>query len=303
MDNRKNNDNNENKVSYDELHKHVVNYSKNNDSESALFILEAFNKMIWLYVHLICDKNNFKLYKKRHRDFISLFCPRFVMLSADKWRTTSSVKNFLLDAAQYVTYIHRKYTPEDIYSECQIILLQMAKSYKVYDKPTFHTLVDRLYHKKLFSRLKQLASDPFVRKDNLEFDYNIADENSSSLNNCSWHGENSWYKDIEECENKIDYDLTAESDKTLLDAKNQELDIDWINGAKGNEIFKSLTRTEREILKYYYYDNLTDKEVGERIGFCMSTINKKRNKILEKIKLKMEEIKNEESKTTSRTNE
>lgn len=272
------------KVSYEELHKHVVLYSKEGNKDSAKFILEAFNKFIWLYVHLVCDKNNFKVYKKKHREFVSMFCPRFVSLSLDKWKTNAYVRNFLIDAAQHINYIHRKYPPEDIYAECQVIMLQMAKSYKLYDKPTFHTMVDRLFHKKLFTRLKKLASDPFVRKENLEYDGDIGDNNEQSMSNSLWHGENSWVKDIESCEEKIDYELSSNDNTILKEGAHDDLDLDWINGNKGKDIFKQLERTEREILKLYYYDGLTDKQVGDKIGFCMSTINKRRNKILEKLK-------------------
>lgn len=274
------------KVSYADLHKHVVEYSKTGSSDAALFILNAFNRTVWLYVHLICDKSNFKLHKRRHREFISLYCPRFVLLGRDQWRHNSSIKNFLLDAAQHVTYIHRKYEPEDIYSECQVVLLQMASTYKVYDRPTFHTLIDRLYYKKLFSRLKVLSSDPFVRKDNIEFDSNISDNYNNVMSNCAWHGENSWYKDFEDVEKQIDFDLSVDKEKQQMIEDNDKgiLNLDWLNGVKGNDIFKELTRTEREILKLYYYDNLTDKEVSERLGYCMSTINKKRNKIIDTIR-------------------
>jgi hypothetical protein len=296
----------EEKISYKELHKHVVNYSQTKNQESAAFILNAFDKLIWIYVHIITN-NNFKIYNEKHRNFVSLFCPRWVYLQKNKYHKSENVRKSLIDGAQHINYIFRKYDIDEIKTECQIVMLNMALKYNVYDKPTFHTLVSRVYDKRLFSHLKKLVKDPFVRKSNLSINEELISEKDQNNNyenmflkkmeQCEWHSENSWHKDYDIAEKNIDHFIKVKNaEKPILEKENQELSYDWINGSVCHEVFKELTSTERQILKLYYYNNLTDREIAKILNFCGSYTNKKRNKILKKIKVRFEELetKNEE---------
>lgn len=62
-----------------------------------------------------------------------------------------------------------------------------------------------------------------------------------------------------------------------------ELGVRWING-ECSERFKVLNNLERLILKLYYMDNYSDREIGDLYGYHINTIFTKRKNAAKKIR-------------------
>lgn len=79
----------------------------------------------------------------------------------------------------------------------------------------------------------------------------------------------------------LDSYFEADTSNYHLDVN--ELGIEWINGSC-SERFKELKNLERMILKLYYIDGYTDREIGNLYGYHINTIFNKRKKSIEILK-------------------
>lgn len=87
----------------------------------------------------------------------------------------------------------------------------------------------------------------------------------------------SFPKDEEEKENTLVMDPGLELHHPL-----------WLKGETARDPFNKFTREERLILIKYYLESKTDKEIGRLIGKSRKYINRKRNKIVNDIKEKLD---------------
>ena len=266
------------RLSERELHEHVMAYSQDKNQEDSLYICEAFKNMIWIYVHIICRQNGFKINRLRDRKFVSLFCPKYIYKFIENNRMSANIRNVLYDGAQFIRYIFRVYNEDEIMDECRIVLLEMATKYRDYTRPSFHTFVDRVYHYKLFSQLLGLIRDPYVRKDHYDFDeYVFAVENSSNLVVQNLLVEDDSVKDFEAADSKIDFYYQTKDRRTVLKEPDiMDLDINWELGNTATGVFRDITATERKILKLKYFNNLSDADIAAQLGMSMSVVSSKR---------------------------
>jgi RNA polymerase sigma factor (sigma-70 family) len=70
----------------------------------------------------------------------------------------------------------------------------------------------------------------------------------------------------------------------LIDSGEEKIKTLTYAEEKVNEIFKLLTEDERQIILWLYYDNLTQGEVAKKLNISQPAINKRINKIYDKVR-------------------
>lgn len=278
---------------YQMVHDLVYEY-KNGSTEAANKLLESFSKFLSNYVALIkLGKYNLNYYSVR--SFIKLFIedPKDRKLLNAYFYNQCTSKNVLFSTVNIILNIFHESTYEDIMQDLKIIFFNMCKKYKDV-RPSFHTYIDKNFHYYAYRYWEKNIRDPIGRGSSISI--------SAPINSNSFSEDISLtFADVlEDVQNKVEsdyiinkitvyYNIKSSSIPVVYGEENNDtysntfLNINWINGITCSKAFKILTPLERKIIKLWYIDNLTDKQIGEKFGICRGSINKRRNVAKNKI--------------------
>lgn len=267
-----------------DLHQHVLDY-QNGIEEATEEILKCFEDYIYKYLHFICHKiyppNNYSIQR-----FVVLFMtvPKFRKLikKADR---CPKVKAHVYETIDKIHYLHARLETEDVYQILVLTLLQMAKKYKDYNRPSFHSYVQKCFHYECYRNLNRIINDPADRRLNNEhyFDdkFRIDDRTVDTHT----------FVQFQRVINEVAHEQSLQKSNTLVIQEvgvsvydDSLFNFNWINGTTCNETFQMLTPFERNILVLSYIYKKTDKEIADHYGLCRATINRKKKAAVEKIK-------------------
>lgn len=174
------------------------------------------------------------------------------------WRYPDVAKE-LFQKISWIQEMFKDFSREEILTELTIILLEMAKKYKVRDDGIycFHTYVSKAFHYRAFRRLQKLIADPIVYAANTIVDY----QDCQLL--------------IEDNYDTIDI-LAYQSGRIINEDSIDGINENWVNGLTCSEAFKKLSIIDRRILQLYYVYNLSDQKIASKLGLCRATVNRKR---------------------------
>ena len=268
---------------YIELHELVLNY-KHGDTKAAAAIESRYKGYLLSYVKLLlngyCGINddapirNFYRFKK----FIVLFIPN-INKYANSHNCRFLAKETILGKIAFINTLFQQYSSVELYNELLVALLNMAKKYSDYEKPSFHTYVSRCFHFEAYRQLSKFTKDPVASLYREEY---IDEQLVEPLY----------------IEDKTDF-IDNELDKALMLKYSPTLTIkdeasvynddslkseNLINGITCNHPFDILTTFERRLLVDHNINNKTDQEISESYNVCRATINRRRLKAIEKIK-------------------
>lgn len=83
----------------------------------------------------------------------------------------------------------------------------------------------------------------------------------------------------------IDNDNNIEMQDTLADEENIEEAL--VNSVLVSELFKLLTKKEKQVMYLYYYNNLSQKEISKCTGMSQSNVSRIMTSALKKMKIAM----------------
>lgn len=272
---------------YQRVHDLVYEY-KNGSMDAADKLLESFAKFLSNYAVLIkYGKYNLNYYSVR--SFIKLFVedPKDRKLLNSHFYNQYAGKNVVFSTINTIMNIFHESSSEDIKQDLKIIFFNMCQKYKDV-RPSFHTYIDKNFHYYAYRYWEKTIRDPigrgssvsistpiksikFVEDTNLTF-ADILEDVQSKVENDYTLNKITVYYDIKTSSIPVAYG--EESNDTY---NNTFLNTNWINGITCSTAFKILTPLERKIIKLWYIDNLTDKEIGDKFGICRGSINKRRN--------------------------
>jgi RNA polymerase sigma factor (sigma-70 family) len=272
---------------YQRVHDLVYEY-KNGSMDAADKLLESFAKFLSNYAVLIkYGKYNLNYYSVR--SFIKLFIedPKDRKLLNSHFYNQYAGKNVVFSTINTIMNIFHESSSEDIKQDLKIIFFNMCQKYKDV-RPSFHTYIDKNFHYYAYRYWEKTIRDPigrgssvsistpiksikFVEDTNLTF-ADILEDVQSKVENDYTLNKITVYYDIKTSSIPVAYG--EESNDTY---NNTFLNTNWINGITCSTAFKILTPLERKIIKLWYIDNLTDKEIGDKFGICRGSINKRRN--------------------------
>lgn len=267
-----------------DLHQHVLDY-QNGIEEATEEILKCFEDYIYKYLHFICHKiyppNNYSIQR-----FVVLFMtdPKFRKL-IKKADHCPKVKAHVYETIDKIHFLHARLETEDVYQILVLTLLQMAKKYKDYSRPSFHSYVQKCFHYECYRNLNRIINDPTDRRLNNEhyFDdkFRIDDRTVDTYT----------FVQFQHVVNEVAHEQSLQKSNTLVIQEvgvsvydDSLFNFNWINGTTCHEVFQSLTPFERNILVLSYIYKKTDKEIADHYGLCRATINRKKKATVEKIK-------------------
>lgn len=258
---------------YINLHETVLDY-KHGNKEAGKKIAESYRGFIWKYVNLICH-GVFDINDSRLRRFVSLYSSN--VKDFNQYRHKKSVKENLTETSIRLTKLFSQYTEDEIRNELICSLLTMAKKYSDYERPSFHTYVERCFHFEIYRTLSKLIKDPITRQDYEEFiDEGYLEENCSDEIN-------SVLQEVDK-ELSIKYSSSAVIFDNYSVYDDETLNDNWFNGITCSEVFNCITPFERKILVEHSVNKKTDSEIGDKYGLCRATINRRRLKAINKLK-------------------
>lgn len=272
---------------YQKVHDLVYEY-QNSSTEAANVLLESFSKFLSNYVALIkLGKFNLNYYSVR--SFIKLFVedPKDRKLLNSYFYNQYTSKSVAFTTVNIIINIFRESTFEDIKQDLKIIFFSMCKKYKDV-RPSFHAYVDKNFHYYAYRYWEKAIRDPIGRGSSISI--------STPINSYKFSEDiNLTFADVlEDQQSKVESDYVLNEITVYYDIKsstipvvygeenhntysNNFLNTNWVNGVTCSKAFKILTPLERKIVKLWYIDNLTDKQIGEKFGICRGSINKRRN--------------------------
>lgn len=272
---------------YQRVHDLVYEY-KNGSMDAADKLLDSFAKFLSNYAVLIkYGKYNLNYYSVRN--FIKLFIedPKDRKLLNSHFYNQYAGKNVVFSTINTIMNIFHESSSEDIKQDLKIIFFNMCQKYKDV-RPSFHTYIDKNFHYYAYRYWEKTIRDPIGRGSSVSISTPI--KSSKFLEDT-----NLTFADIlEDVQSKVENDYTLNKITVYYDIKtssipvaygeenhdtynNTFLNTNWINGITCSTAFKILTPLERKIIKLWYIDNLTDKEIGDKFGICRGSINKRRN--------------------------
>ncbi|WP_459482580.1 sigma factor-like helix-turn-helix DNA-binding protein [Clostridium saccharoperbutylacetonicum] len=272
---------------YQRVHDLVYEY-KNGSMDAADKLLESFAKFLSNYAVLIkYGKYNLNYYSVR--SFIKLFIedPKDRKLLNSHFYNQYAGKNVVFSTINTIMNIFHESSSEDIKQDLKIIFFNMCQKYKDV-RPSFHTYIDKNFHYYAYRYWEKTIRDPIGRGSSVSISTPIKSIKFVEDTNLT-------FADIlEDVQSKVENDYTLNKITVYYDIKtssipvaygeensdtynNTFLNTNWINGITCSTAFKILTPLERKIIKLWYIDNLTDKEIGDKFGICRGSINKRRN--------------------------
>ena len=226
------------------------------DMEAAEELLRAFNGFIEKYARLLTGGTiNFN--DRDSRQFISMYIKdKEVRRKLKKrWQSADTRRTAYesLASLQRSCLLNGK---EDVRQELICLFLIMAKRYrKKTEKGTFAGYVYSTYKFEVQRAFREYCKDPLTFSGNTHLPY----------------------FDSENVTENVDLLIDPFEDPDIvLSPEDEQFGPSWIHGATAEGPFKDLNIMDRLIIKMYHIDQLTDKEIAERTGFHINTINNRR---------------------------
>jgi len=272
---------------YQKVHDLVYEY-QNGSMEAANILLESFSKFLSNYINLIkFGRYNLNYYSVR--SFIKLFVedPNDRKLLNSYFFNQYTSKSITFSTVNIIMNIFHESTYEDIKQDLKIIFFNMCKKYKDV-RPSFHAYVDKNFHYYAYRYWEKTIRDPIGRGSSLSISTTIKSHKFTEdmkLTLADMLEDQQSKVESDYVLNKITvyYDIKSSSIPIAFGEENDDtynnnfLNTNWANGITCSKAFKILTPLERIIVKLWYVDNLTDTQIGEKLGICRGSINKRRN--------------------------
>lgn len=244
---------------YDYIDELVLQFQAG-DQQAAAELIEFFQPYFLKYISLIKD-GKIRFSDRDTRRFVSLFMndPETSRL-LHKRRQSQSVKSNAYRTVNYLQKACYNIDTEDLKQEMYVAFLTMAKRWKKKNgKSNFSGYLYNAFRYYLFRSICLLIKDPVSNNTHL---------------NLRYYDEDNLPED-EDVASKINLD------RQITVVIEDEIDINWTRGYTCSEEFLQLTNLQRTILKYYYHDDLNDKEIANKTGLHINTIFKNRTKAVE----------------------
>ena len=256
---------------WEEIEKLVTIYKKKFDTENDFLtreekaeikkagqeLLDRFRPLIKKYLNIF--KNNIlDLKDNKTRMFVMTFMSeKRLKYALKKSLTAYRFKAEINSKFQFVRDNYGKKSTEEIRSELQLLLLNLARRYKPMGR-NFCGYVANVYIFEVTRHVqKYLKEINNINFRNVEFDEYMTSENEQGYETAL---EDRYY------ENSLGIP-----------------DISWICGEHCSDEFKILDNFERKILIKYYLEDYNDKQIAEVFGLHHNTVNQRRKGALKKI--------------------
>jgi RNA polymerase sigma factor (sigma-70 family) len=243
---------------YEEIDNLVLLYQSDNkelSAKAAEALLKAFHPFIIKYYNLLNGNGFINLREKDTKKFVALFIDdNEIRKALHSGRMNQEQKKYVYRNFNNIIQTCKSLEGDEIIHELSIIILTLARRYKNKDK-NFTVYLNSVFHYELSRRIKQIMQEPLVFQSQYVLPFHE-------------------YKFIDE-EEESEEELVEQIDNTLIE-DDCDLNYSWIRGITCSELFRELTPIQRLIIKYYYGDGLTDKEIGERLGYVRETVCLKR---------------------------
>ena len=237
-------------LAYDELEATVQAHRVGDDA--TLKLINGFAAYMNKFKQLIVN-GNADITDKDIRLFVGLFMPKEKSAHLHQFRRNLNAVHDMNRTIVTIQDLFKTLTEEEVEQELYVALLTLAARYKSHGN-YFHTYVYRAYRYQLHRQLKKTI-EPQVAS----------------------------YCDEMYTHEDGDYEV-IENQHLLINEPLDEINENWINGLTASDVFYSLTKTQRRILKLYYVDDLTDEEIGDKLGVCRATANRRRLRAIHAIK-------------------
>lgn len=248
----------------------IVQAYKRRENGSAQLLLDAFkgftNKYEEVLIHGVANLSNYSI-----RKFISLFIDsKDYQKNIHKYKRSPSVVFHACISTDKIKRTFSIFEPNEIRNILSISILELADRYEpIDDNPRFHSYLLKSYHYKVYHNLIPVTQDPLYY---------------TSLEGLIFREDDFITYDV------IDEDRYDNKYIQLMTDNDTEVDDNWIAGFSA-ELFKDLSPVDRKILKLKYIDKLGDKEIGEELGVCRATINRRRIKLEQEIQVGLAKLK------------
>lgn len=249
---------------YEATEKIAIDY-KNRVPGSSDKLVESFKEFINKYIEVICNGKNL-MNTRSIRNFISLFMKNKIYARNIKmFRRAPSVRTHSFVTVDYIKDLFSIYEKGDIENILVLSLLELADNYTpIDDKPRFHSYVMKCYHFKVYHSLISVTKDP--------------------LYNCSEFNDNEFMSyDI------IDHNILEVKHSFLITESDIVVDDNWVAGFT-SDIFSEYSSVDRVVLKMKYIDGKTDSEIGEELGSCRVTVNRRRSRVEKHLKQRLKSL-------------
>lgn len=250
---------------YQENHTGEIQESKN----AANLLINRFSPLFKKYVTLIkygqIDFDDFEM-----KQFICLFIDNYELKKAlNRKKQTSEQKSEIYRKFNFVLETYGQLLEEDILSDLYMCFLTVGKRYKQVGK-NFCAYVYNVYRHEVGRHIKKFIQNPLnVQYKNYRYEDCINGEHDVHIKSTY---EDNYYESI-----------TGLPDHT------------WISGQSCNDIFSTLSTTQRKILIKYYLEDWNDRQISENTGTHINTVNQKRrdalNRLCEVLGVSKEELK------------
>lgn len=273
------------KSDYLDLHQVVLDYQDGVPGSGEL-ILQSFEEFLYKYLHFLCDHIFYPDDPSLMR-FIALFMwiPEYRRQIKAYQRLPWVHKHFCA-TVEKIYFLYSRFDADEVKQTLNLTLLQMAKKYKDYGRPSFHNYVQKCFHYECYRNFNHVINDPVYRRLN----------NSAAFNDCDYidasSGDRRVINEFERVVNEVSHQQRLQKSTFFLMQEEQEisvyhdevLNLNWINGVTCHEGFLHLTSFERHILVSSYVHKKTDKEIADHYGVCRATINRKKQAAIQKLK-------------------
>ena len=258
----------ENAQEYAEIEALVLEYKKqfeaNTDKEQAIKsqyaadeLICRFTPLMRKYLHSIQD-GYINYEDKDIKRFVLCFLGDKTLkraLKADK--QSNKIKHEIHSRFNFVSKTYGQLTAEEILIDLQMLLLVLAKRYKVMGR-NFCAYLYNTYCYEVSRHIKKFIKNPS----------NIA------YKNCKYEDYLHTYTDVA-VENSFE-------DKIYEDSMGIP-DLTWLSGLNCSELFQQLSTMERKILIKYYLEDYNDRQIANEFSIHINTCNQKRRNAINKL--------------------
>lgn len=229
---------------------------QNGDTDAAEKLIKAFDGFIEKYVRLLTGGIiNFN--DRDSRQFISMYIKdKTVRKKLSKRWQSADTRRAAYESLASLQRSCLLNTKEDIRQELICLFLMMAKRYrKKTDKSTFAGYIYSTYRFEVQRAFKEYTNDPLTFSGNTHLPY----------------------YDSENLTENVDLLTDPFSDiDTILSPEDEQFGPSWIHGTTAEGPFRDLSILDRLIMKMYHIDQLSDREIAEKTGFHINTVNSRR---------------------------
>lgn len=239
---------------------------------------DSVNNYIGKFFHMLREAGRFSFSDKDSRKFICCFIEdEGIRKAMQRHYQTGDVKLFATKKLRKIIDQVKPLEDEELKQELRLMFIKQAKQYKNISKNI--NFPGYLYNSYGY------AVAAFITRRMKKYDpYNHMYTQKQLL-----HLQEDRYVDKD---TEIHLDEKAFQTLPML-AEDDELGNSWVRGITCGPEFKDLTPLQRHILKLYYEDNMTDKQIASQFAMHINTIHNNRKRAIKKIEEAMERLRKE----------